>query len=95
MWYSKWPSGNSDPAVLVIDMGSNAGGGGDRSLPAEYRIVAARFRLEECSSQGIADMMACPVGTLHSSAALARANTAKNSLVDGGRSGCSGGSLPW
>ena len=58
---------NSNPAALVIDkLEATQVAAAIAALPEEYRIVAALYFVEEFSYQEIADMVACPVGTVRS-----------------------------
>ncbi len=60
-------SWNSDPAALVIDkLEATQVAAAIGALPEEYRIVAALYFVEEFSYQEIADLVACPVGTVRS-----------------------------
>jgi RNA polymerase sigma-70 factor, ECF subfamily len=60
-------SWNSDPAALVIDkLEATQVAEAIAALPEEYRIVAALYFVEEFSYQEIADLVACPVGTVRS-----------------------------
>lgn len=58
---------NSNPAALVIDkLEATQVAAAIAALPEEYRIVAALYFVEEFSYQEIADIVACPVGTVRS-----------------------------
>jgi RNA polymerase sigma-70 factor, ECF subfamily len=58
---------NSDPAALVIDkLEATQVAAAIAALPEEYRIVAALYFVQELSYQEIADIVACPVGTVRS-----------------------------
>jgi RNA polymerase sigma-70 factor (ECF subfamily) len=60
-------SWNSDPAAFVIDkLEATQVAEAIAALPEEYRIVAALYFVEEFSYQEIADIVACPVGTVRS-----------------------------
>jgi RNA polymerase sigma-70 factor (ECF subfamily) len=60
-------SWNSDPAALVIDkLEATQVAAAIAALPEEYRIVAALYFVQELSYQEIADIVACPVGTVRS-----------------------------
>jgi RNA polymerase sigma-70 factor, ECF subfamily len=60
-------SWNSDPAAFVIDkLEATQVAAATAALPEEYRIVAALYFVEEFSYQEIADIVACPVGTVRS-----------------------------
>jgi RNA polymerase sigma-70 factor, ECF subfamily len=64
MGFHSW---NSDPAAFVIDkLGATQVAEAIAALPEEYRIVAALYFVEEFSYQEIADIVACPVGTIRS-----------------------------
>lgn len=60
-------SWNSDPAAIVIDkLEATQVAAAIAALPEEYRIVAALYFVQELSYQEIADIVACPVGTVRS-----------------------------
>jgi RNA polymerase sigma-70 factor, ECF subfamily len=60
-------SWNSDPAAFVIDrLEATQVAAGIAALPEEYRIVAALYFVAEFSYREIADIVACPVGTVRS-----------------------------
>jgi RNA polymerase sigma-70 factor, ECF subfamily len=60
-------SWNSDPAALVLDkLEATQVAAAIAALPEEYRMVAALYFVQELSYQEIADIVACPVGTVRS-----------------------------
>lgn len=58
---------SDDPAALVLGrMTEEQVGAAMAALPEEFRIVCALYFLEEMAYQDIADILACPVGTVRS-----------------------------
>lgn len=62
-----WSRGNDDPAKQILDrLGTEQMTAAIAALPEEFRVVAALYFVEEMPYQEIADILACPLGTVRS-----------------------------
>ena len=64
---SSWTRGNEDPACRILErIGTEQMVAAIAALPEEFRVVAALYFVEELPYQEIAEILACPIGTVRS-----------------------------